>query len=1078
MQHHLAHDLGNKPEEKAANLTFGSLLGKIFQLQLYRLLLAEQRQILANHDHNTRENLEALSLKLNTPILEFCCRPHLEFASLHGQGTGGLPLFLVSTIHQDRRCYILAVPADIADYDPELTSIRRLVSDTDERPTVPFTFGKYVVDMFLYGDLADPESPLTALSLAVTCRLQAENAAANSHRLFNVPGQQDMHFEDIDIGEGIHDDVPVVEESKPTKAGIRAALYASLRVWQAAFNISITATLALLTLLNAFIQLWFFVEGVASDYILLEPPHAGDGVTHASKQMRTHKDDEALGIIDWGFCPTCYQTYPLKECYTRKRVPGSNGGKHRIKIVANLCTNHVMKPRGKSLQTCGTSLGVARNLQFAHAGRLTTCSIWSQLDRILKRPGIVALCNEWKTRNLPEGVMGDVYEGKMWKEWSGTFFRPPQAPANSLNLGFMFNIDWFQPYKYSQLSCGVAYCVILNLPRRVRYKRENVLVVAFLPDTAEHTISTLAYAEPFAKEMLELWNEPRAHLESDTLVRCAVICFSCDLPAGRSICGFMGVNAINGCSRCKKDMRKRVMTENKDYFQKDGENLQNLTVRTNEGHREAAKEWKQKPNKSQRAEHAKSNGARWSPLLMLPYINMCRMLVVDPMHNFFLGLVRHTIDTILGDKKSNVSVKEFANAVGALKLPHQFGRLMTSSAFDESNQNDKQSGKLRKLTSEEWQTFAISIGDPIFKYLLPSSLYTMWRHLTEAIRGSCRYVLDSRELPGLQKHLYLYLTSFHRNFGGEAIRPNHHFAQELILRCIPDFGPSHVFWCYAFERLNGILGAMPHNNRDISKTLLRQFMVSHADLKTDFPFLSDRRFETTFEKIERAYVAKALKSNLETLSRLSCLDKYLLLQQQGKVKAWQGYEAHPSCLVSATSSAKKFEDLPDDKFLLLQERFELTAQSLPGRTHSVSRRVTRYSKACIFETHVGSAHSQSERSSFILSSFREQTGENEIEFAGQIQSFYEVEVTVEDKKDNSSETRKEMAVMAFVRWYKMINRGQAGGHEEAEHQTAWEPDAWSSWLPLMEIGALFVHVFNPKYTQRFSVARYPIVLYI
>ena len=59
------------------DLTFGSLLGKIFQLQLYRLLLAEQRQILANHDHNTRENLEALSLKLNTPILEFCCRPHL-----------------------------------------------------------------------------------------------------------------------------------------------------------------------------------------------------------------------------------------------------------------------------------------------------------------------------------------------------------------------------------------------------------------------------------------------------------------------------------------------------------------------------------------------------------------------------------------------------------------------------------------------------------------------------------------------------------------------------------------------------------------------------------------------------------------------------------------------------------------------------------------------------------------------------------------------------------------------------------------------------------------------------------------
>ena len=28
---------------------------------------------------------------------------------------------------------------------------------------------------------------------------------------------------------------------------------------------------------------------------------------------------------------------------------------------------------------------------------------------------------------------------------------------------------------------------------------------------------------------------------------------------------------------------------------------------------------------------------------------------------------------------------------------------------------------------------------------------------------------------------------------------------------IKDYGPLHGFWCYSFERYNGILGSMPNN---------------------------------------------------------------------------------------------------------------------------------------------------------------------------------------------------------------------------------------------------------------------------
>ena len=44
------------------------------------------------------------------------------------------------------------------------------------------------------------------------------------------------------------------------------------------------------------------------------------------------------------------------------------------------------------------------------------------------------------------------------------------------------------------------------------------------------------------------------------------------------------------------------------------------------------------------------------------------------------------------------------------------------------------------------------------------------------------------------------------------------------LRCIIDYGPLHGFWLYAFERYNGLLGAMPHNNHSIEVQIMNRFL--------------------------------------------------------------------------------------------------------------------------------------------------------------------------------------------------------------------------------------------------------------
>ena len=43
------------------------------------------------------------------------------------------------------------------------------------------------------------------------------------------------------------------------------------------------------------------------------------------------------------------------------------------------------------------------------------------------------------------------------------------------------NVDWFQTFKHIAYSVGVIYAVIINLPRAMRYKEENVMIIGIIP---------------------------------------------------------------------------------------------------------------------------------------------------------------------------------------------------------------------------------------------------------------------------------------------------------------------------------------------------------------------------------------------------------------------------------------------------------------------------------------------------------------------------------------------------------------------------------------------------------------------
>ncbi len=70
--------------------------------------------------------------------------------------------------------------------------------------------------------------------------------------------------------------------------------------------------------------------------------------------------------------------------------------------------------------------------------------------------------------------------------------------------------------------------------------------------------------------------------------------------------------------------------------------------------------------------------------------------------------------------------------------------------------------------------------------------------------------------------------------------PNMHLHCHLK-ECVLDYGPLHGFWCYPFERYNGLLGGLPNNNKSIEAQLMNRFLREKAlmDLPSPDTFMDE-----------------------------------------------------------------------------------------------------------------------------------------------------------------------------------------------------------------------------------------------
>ena len=217
-------------------------------------------------------------------------------------------------------------------------------------------------------------------------------------------------------------------------------------------------------------------------------------------------------------------------------------------------------------------------------------------------------------------------------------------------------------------------------------------------------------------------------------------------------------------------------------------------MRTNAHHRANVKETLKCTSKTERRKKESELGCRYSALLDLPYFCPIEMLLIDPMHNLFLGTAKHFARKLwIGRSMLDArALSKIDKRLKNLTAPTGLGRLPVSinvGCF---------------LTAEQWKNWTIYFSMYCLGDLLPHPQLECWRHFALACRRLCKFSMTTDDVTIADALLLRFCKRAVELYGSEAITPNMHMHSHLA-SCIREFGPAHSFWLFPFEWYNWIL---------------------------------------------------------------------------------------------------------------------------------------------------------------------------------------------------------------------------------------------------------------------------------
>jgi len=381
------------------------------------------------------------------------------------------------------------------------------------------------------------------------------------------------------------------------------------------------------------------LEGVVNT--ALDQARSEAGVATQRFSLNTYELKTALHVLDLKPDIVSYVCCPRPSCCALYK-PGADG------TYPELCTASIAGAEcGFKLATTRKSFGGAIYRQPHRMYH--TQNISAAIGRILAQPGIEESLEQYVddalARTRPE--FRDIWHGPTISKLPWT--TPISHESRELRIVFSLTIDWFNAHHSSQRgkswSVGAIYLTILNLPPHLRHRRENMILVGLIPGPTKPSGSAIQnFIEKLVDQLEILWNHgvycTRTYKHRiGRLVRAALGPLVCDLDAVRSILGIGSHSHSRPCSFCWISMDQVRRRDISGAWRR----------RTREEHVQLAEEYVSLDSTS-RDQHWKQHGVRPSELLRLTYWDHLVWTVVDPMHNWLLGVLSHHLCEIFGLK--------------------------------------------------------------------------------------------------------------------------------------------------------------------------------------------------------------------------------------------------------------------------------------------------------------------------------------------------------------------------------------------------------------------------------------------
>ncbi|KAJ6528999.1 hypothetical protein B0H19DRAFT_968612 [Mycena capillaripes] len=222
------------------------------------------------------------------------------------------------------------------------------------------------------------------------------------------------------------------------------------------------------------------------------------------------------------------------------------------------------------------------------------------------------------------------------------------------------------------------------------------------------------FLRPIINKLLRLWKDGvvivTPKYPQGRLVRVALVAVVCDKPAAHKFGGFGSHSHINFCTLCWicQDLKSTP-----EAFKENGRLISvfccsdlNYSIPQdfrNAETNELQKEYLKCTTKSARDAFVKKHATRWCELHRLTYFDICEMIVIDPMHNLFLGVVKahfYHIWVQLNVLRKTKELRSLHAILAKLKLPAHQGRLPSLIGEPAG----------RALTADQWRVFATVVA--------------------------------------------------------------------------------------------------------------------------------------------------------------------------------------------------------------------------------------------------------------------------------------------------------------------------------------------------------------------------------